>query len=93
MSTETVEPYGESYYTELARLNEAQDRAAQTYTSQMLYMREGLYMRDDGVRQRAADEAAQEWLRLDAKINALNSAEYAKKDHARLSGEGGRVKR
>lgn len=72
-------PYDDAYYAELARLHEAQNRAAQEYTSQMLYMREGLYMRDDGVRKRRADVAADEWLKLDAEINALNSAEYAKK--------------
>lgn len=72
----------DAYFAELRRLHEAQDRAAQMYTSQMLYMREGLYMRDDQVRKQRAEEAAREWLRLDAEINALNSTEYAKKQAA-----------
>ncbi|MCG7607107.1 hypothetical protein [Mycobacterium sp. CnD-18-1] len=57
---------------ELARLHEAQNRAAQEYTSQTLYLQRKMYMRDDSLRQRLADEAAAEWLRLDEEINALN---------------------
>lgn len=75
-------PYGDTYYAESARLHEEQARAAQLFTSQTLYMKHEMYMRDDAVRQRKADEAEAEWLRLDAEISALNSAEYAKKQAA-----------
>ncbi|WP_396909556.1 hypothetical protein [Mycolicibacterium sp.] len=65
-------------YDEVARLFEAQKNAAQTYTSQMVYMKRRMFTVDDKLRQRIADEAEREWLRLDAKIRALNVAEYAK---------------
>lgn len=74
----TNTPYGDAYYTELNRLTEAQNKAAQMYTSQMLYMREQLYMRNDKLRTERAEQAAREWLQLDAEISALNSAERAK---------------
>lgn len=75
-------PYGEAYYAELDRLYEAQKMAAQRYTAQMMYLRlGGKYDHDTRrtTRERVAEEAAQEWIRLNIEIEALQSAEYDKK--------------
>lgn len=75
-------PYGEAFYAEMSRLHEAQDRASQSYTAQMMYLRLGGRYDGDAPRYRReqiAEEAAQEWIRLNAEIEAMQAAEYAKK--------------
>lgn len=72
-------PYGDTYQTELNRLREAQNTAAENYTAHSLYLKHKLFMRDDALRTSRIAEAEAEWLRLDAAINALNAAEYRKK--------------
>jgi hypothetical protein len=75
-------PYGDAYYADLNRLTEAKSRAAEQYTAQMMYLRlGGQYDHDTrrSTRERVAEEAAQEWIRLNAELEALNAAEYRKK--------------
>lgn len=63
---------------ELNRLHEAQRDAAQTYTSQMLYLRHDMFPPAYADRRQLADEAAKEWLRLDTEIDTLNTREYTR---------------
>lgn len=75
-------PYGDGYYVEIRELQEAQDKAAQSYTAQMMYLRLGGkydYYTPRPRREQVAEEAAQEWLRLDAAIQARQAQEHAKK--------------
>lgn len=80
-------PYGDTYMTEWRRLLEAQDKAAGTFTAHTLYLREEQAGRmipgtRPEVSKRLADEAADEWVRLANEIQALNRAEYLKKEAA-----------
>lgn len=68
-----------AYCDELHRLTEAQKEAAQTFAAHTLYLREELAGRRIAgarrvTRERLAEEAAEEWLRLSGEIDLLNAA-------------------
>jgi hypothetical protein len=87
LMSEDEKPYGDTYMTEFLRLHEAQKEAATDFAAQTLYLREEQAGRrysstPPEVRQRIADEAAETWLRIASEIEALNRAEYRKKQAA-----------
>lgn len=80
-------PYGDTYRNEFMRLCEAQEKAAGDFAAQTLYLREERAGRrvtstPPETRQRLADAAAAEWLRIAGEIEELNRAEYRKKEAA-----------
>lgn len=79
------QPDGDTYLAKRNRLLDTRTQAAESYAAQMLYLRlGGSYDRDTPRRRReqVAEEAAQVWMRLTAEIEALQAAEYRKKQAA-----------
>lgn len=79
----TEKPYGDTYTNDILRLTSAQETAAGQFAAQTLYLREETAGRrisstPPELRNRLAEEAAQEWIRLAGEIEALNAAEYRK---------------
>ena len=77
-------PYNDAYMAEFRRLCDEQAKAAGHFAAHVLYLREEKAGRRipgtrPEVRERLAEQAAQEWLRLAGEIEALNAAEYRKK--------------